>query len=114
MDLFVSNNLAVHEGLTTEAKPKLSDSSKDLSFIVSKLYEPEYLGTFDSMRAVLNLTLYMMLIIDTCGRRGGEFTGHSLKPEHMCLRWEDAQFYCFQSVEDDVSVIRINLKVFLA
>ncbi|KAF5686136.1 hypothetical protein FDENT_5928 [Fusarium denticulatum] len=110
MGLFISNNLAVQECLTTEAKPKLSASSKDVSFIVSKLYEPECLGTFGSMRAVLNLTLYMMLIIDTCGRRGG-FTGHRLRPEHMCLRWEDAQFYCFQSVEDDVFDIRTNLKI---
>ncbi|KAF5563036.1 hypothetical protein FNAPI_2904 [Fusarium napiforme] len=113
MGFFISNNLAVQEGLTTEAKPKLLASSKDVSFIVSKLYEPEYLGTFGSMRAVLNLTLYMMLVIDTCSR-GGEFARKHVRPEHMCLRWEDAQFYCFQSVEDDVFDIRINLKVFWA
>ncbi|PNP77809.1 hypothetical protein FNYG_08890 [Fusarium nygamai] len=92
MGFFISNNLAIPEGLTTEAKPKLSASSKDGSFIVSKLYEPEYLGTFGSMRA-------------------GGFTGHRLRPEHMCLRWEDAQFYCFQSVEDDAFDIRMDLKI---
>lgn len=64
MGPFISNNLAIQEGLTTEAKPKLSASSKDASFIVSKLYEPEYLGTFGSMPTVLNLTLYMILVID--------------------------------------------------
>ncbi|VTT74986.1 unnamed protein product [Fusarium fujikuroi] len=64
MSSFIPNDLAIQEGLTTEAKPKLSASSKDSSFIVSKLYEPEYLGTFGSMPTVLNLTLYMMLVID--------------------------------------------------
>ncbi|KAG5745032.1 hypothetical protein H9Q70_012278 [Fusarium xylarioides] len=110
MSFFISNNLAIQDGLTMEAEPKLSASSKDVSFIVSKLYEPEYLGTFGSMRAVPNITLYMMLIIDTCGRRGG-FIGLLLRPEHMCLQWEDAQFYCFQSVQDDVFDIRVNLKI---
>ncbi|KAF5629768.1 hypothetical protein F25303_10119 [Fusarium sp. NRRL 25303] len=64
MSSFIPNDLAIQEVLTTEAKPKLSASSKDASFIVSKLYEPEYLGTFGSMPTVLNLTLYMMLVID--------------------------------------------------
>ncbi|KAF5576884.1 hypothetical protein FPANT_10716 [Fusarium pseudoanthophilum] len=109
MGFFISNNLAVQEGLTTEAKPKLLASSKDVSFIVSKLYEPEYLGTFGSMRAVLNLTLYMMLVIDTCGR-GGEFARKHVRPEHMCLRWEEAQFYCFP-FEDTLRLL-INTALF--
>ncbi|RBA11298.1 hypothetical protein FPRO05_04471 [Fusarium proliferatum] len=42
---------------------KLSKNSKDVSSIVSKSYEPEYLGIFGSLPTVLNLTLYMMLIV---------------------------------------------------
>lgn len=63
MSPFIRNDLAVQEGPLTAAKPNLSASSKDVSSIVSKSYEPEYLGIFGSLPTVLNLTLHMMLVM---------------------------------------------------
>ncbi|KAM0489566.1 hypothetical protein ACHAP8_012452 [Fusarium lateritium] len=110
MGYFITNNLAQQEGLSTASLPKLQANSEDVSFIVHKLYDGEYLGTFGCMRTVLNLTLYMMLIIDTCGR-GGEFTNNTVRPEYMCLRWEDVTFFTFQSADNDDFDIRVNLKI---
>ncbi|KAM0327377.1 hypothetical protein ACHAPQ_007393 [Fusarium lateritium] len=110
LGVFISHNLAEQEGLSTASNPKPIAYAEDVSFIVSKLYDSEYLGTFANMRMVLNLTLYIMLVIDTCGR-GGEIARINTRPEHMCLRWEDISFYSFQSTDNDTFDIRANIKI---
>ena len=108
--LFVSDNLLTQEGLSTAMKPKLEANSEDVTYIVSRLFDAQYLNTFGNMRQVLNLTLYLMLIVDTCGR-GGEFVFNPARPKHMCLMWKDVDFYSFQSVEDNAFDIRINITI---
>ncbi|RBR19863.1 uncharacterized protein FIESC28_05469 [Fusarium coffeatum] len=108
--LFVSNNLLTQEGLLTAMKPKLQANSEDVTYIVSRLSHAQYLNIFGNMRQVLNLTLYLMLIVDTCGR-GGEFVLNPARPKHMCLMWKDVDFYSFQSVEDNPFDIRINVAI---
>ncbi|KAI4922967.1 hypothetical protein J4E90_001403 [Alternaria incomplexa] len=65
---FVNNQLATDENLSTRMKTKAVAHSDDLTFIITMLYQPNYLSTFESMRLVLNLTLYMLLVVDTCDR----------------------------------------------
>lgn len=61
------------------------------------------------MRTVLNLTLYIVLLIDLCGR-GGDIARHPCHPDHMCLRWEDMAFYCFADDEGSIDICA-NVKV---
>lgn len=110
LGLFVSNDLATREGLSTAMRPKLSANSEDVSYIVSRLFDAQCLNTFGNMRQVLNLTLYLMLIVDTCGR-GGEFVLNAARPKHMCLVWKDVDLYSFRSVEDNAFDIRINVTI---
>lgn len=42
--------------------------AEDVTFPLSKLYEPEYLHSFGSMRVILNPTLYLLLMTDLTGR----------------------------------------------
>ena len=107
---FVGNELAEQEGLQRLMHPKAVAFSADVTFILSKMYEPQFLATFSNMRTVLNLTLYINLIIDLCGR-GGEIARHPLKEKHMCLHWEDIEFYTFRNKDQDELDIRMNIKV---
>lgn len=110
IDNFIKTVLAPHEGLTTIMHDKPVAHSPDLTFILSKLYDPEYLQTFENMRTVLNLTLYMTMMVDTCGR-GGELARNFNHEEHMCLRWQDVEFYTFQSSDNHEFDIRANVKI---
>lgn len=107
---FIGSDLMSQEGLRDNMHTKAVAHSQDVTFILAMLYKPEYLNTFKDMRTVLNLTLYMLLIIDVCGR-GGEIARHPLRPEHMCLRWEDIEFYTFQSDADSDFDICINVEI---
>jgi hypothetical protein len=82
----------------------------DLTLIISRLYNPNYPSTFPNMRTVLNLTLYMLLLVDLSGR-GADIARHHLRPEHMCLRWEDVTFFTFRSHDDDDFAIQAQIKV---
>jgi hypothetical protein len=107
---FIRGDLVEQEGLHTAMYPKSVAHSRDVTFILSTLYSPNYLSTFGNMRTVLNLTLYMLLMIDLCGR-GADIARHNLRPDHMCLRWEDITFYSFQCDDDDSVDIRAHIKV---
>lgn len=61
------------------------------------------------MRTVLEVTLYITLLIDLCGR-SGDITRHPQRPEHMCLRWENVALYCFSNDKGAID-IRANVKV---
>lgn len=63
----VQNDLVQQEGVSTKALYKLVAPADGLMLIIAKLYEPEYLGTVGSRRAVLNLTLYLLLMVDIVG-----------------------------------------------
>ena len=110
MRFFVAGDLVAQEGLNNQMHTKAVAHSEDITFILSKLYSPEYLSTFANMRVVLNLTLYMLLVVDLCGR-GANIARHPLRPDHMCLRWEDVSFYLFQREDDDSLDIRAQIKV---
>lgn len=84
--------------------------TEDVTFLLGELYTPRYLNTFPNMRAVLNINLYIMLMIDICGR-GAEIARHPQRPEHMCLRWEDISFYVFQEEGDESFDVRANIKI---
>jgi hypothetical protein len=105
---FVQYHLRSQEGITSEMQIKSVAHADDVTFILSKLYEPTYLNSFGSMRVVLNLTLFILLVIDLCGR-GGEIAHNHLRPKHMCLRWEDMDFYAFRRDEDQSIDIRANV-----
>lgn len=55
---FVGNDLIEQEGISTAVHKKAIAYSEDLIFVLSRLYSANYLNTFTSMRAVLNLTIY--------------------------------------------------------
>lgn len=62
------------------------------------------------MRAVLNLTLYINLVIGLCGR-GGEIACHHLNGEHTYLCWEDVELDTFANSNAREFGIRVNIKV---
>ena len=70
------------EGIHTEMYKKGIAHSGNAVFIPDKLHTPEYLNTFGSMRAVLNLTLYLVLLIVLSGR-GGEI---ALNPNRLTYK----------------------------
>lgn len=107
---FVRGDLVAQEGVRTTMHTKAVAHSEDVTFILSMLYSPHYLNTFSNMRTVLNLTLYILLMIDLCGR-GADIARHPLRPEHMCLRWEDVSFYSFQHEDEASFDIRAQITV---
>jgi hypothetical protein len=110
LSAFIRGDLVKQEGIQRVMHPKPVAHSNDLARIISILYSASYLGTFANKRTVLNVTLYMLLLVDLCGR-GAEIAHHHLRPEYMCLRWEDVSFYSFQSDEDDSMDIRAQIKI---
>lgn len=52
------------EGLSNAMYIKAVAHSEDLTFIISRLYSPQYLNTFNNMTMVLNVTLSLVLITD--------------------------------------------------
>jgi hypothetical protein len=82
---FVRNDLVQQEGIHTRIHTKAVAHTEDVTFLVFRLYSREYSDTFGNMRKVLNLTLYMLLMVDLCGR-GGDIVRNPLRPEHMSLR----------------------------
>lgn len=61
---FIATVLFEKEGLSTKAHVKAVAHSEDLTEVLSKLYTPKYLNTFSNIRQVLNLTLYLLLVVD--------------------------------------------------
>lgn len=108
--LFTRSNLVKEEDISTKSRPKPLVHGNDLTFIVSQLYNPEFLLRFKEMRTPLNLNLFMLLIVDL-GGRGGEIAHNPKRPEHMCLCWQDVDFYTFQSVEDTKFDIRATVTI---
>lgn len=108
LQYLIADDLVRQEQLTTDMHVKAVAHSKDVTYIVSKLYSPEYLNAFSSMRQVLYLTPYMLLVIDVC-ERGCGCALHPSRPSHMSLRWKDISFYSFQSNENNLFDIRINV-----
>jgi hypothetical protein len=97
---FVRVDLAKQEGLDTARHTKAVAHCDDVTRIVTMLYDANYLTTFPNMRIVLNLNLYILLVIDVCGR-GGEIARSYARPEHMCLRWSDISFVLIQRPDDE-------------
>jgi hypothetical protein len=106
---FIQPDLIEQEGIRTTMHTKAVAHAEDLTLIISRLYDPDYLSTFPNMRTVLNLTLYMLLLVELCGR-GADIARHHLRPEHMCLRWEDVTFFTFQSHDDEDFAIQAQIK----
>ncbi len=76
---FVRDDLVKQEAIRTVMHVKAVAHSEDVAFLLSMLYKPSYLNTFGSVRTVLNLTLYMLLVIDLCGH-GGEIARNPTRP----------------------------------
>jgi hypothetical protein len=53
--------------------------TEDLIFLVSNLQSPSYLSVFKTMRDVINLALFILVMVDTRGR-GGELTTPTTNP----------------------------------
>lgn len=104
------SELAEEGQVSTNSREKPLTHDEDLTFIMSMLSSPEHLAKFQDMRTPLNLALWLLLMVDVCGR-GSELAWHSTRPKHMCLRWGDIEFLNFQSKDDEVFDIRANVKV---
>lgn len=107
---FIRSDLVQQEGISTKMHVKTVAHTEDVTRVLSNLYNPQYLITFSSMRTVLNLTLYILLMVDICGR-GCDIARHPQRESHMCLRWEDIDFFSFQSENDDSMDIRAQITV---
>lgn len=57
----MQGDLTRQENLSTDANIKTLAFPEDVTFIIAKLYSPEYLATFPNMRTVLNLNLFSSL-----------------------------------------------------
>lgn len=107
---YITGILVEKMGLSTSIPTKGVVHAEDLTFILQKLHKPEYLNTFDNMRTLLNLTLFISLMVDLCARDGEIARKHG-NPKHMCLRWEDIEFYSHQCDEDYKFDIRALIHV---
>lgn len=52
LQYFIADDLVRQEQITTDMHVKAVTRSEDVTYILSKLYSPEYLTTFKSMRQV--------------------------------------------------------------
>lgn len=102
--------LQEQENLTKRSLAKPLAHAEDLTLLLARLYSTEYLNTFPIMRNVLKITLFVNLIIDI-GGRGGEIALVGSRPEHRVLRWDDVEFYTFQSDQDSDFDISARIKI---
>jgi hypothetical protein len=65
----------------------------DLTLVLQMLFSPLGLRQVMSMRVLLNLTIFLNLMVDTCGRIH-EIVSTERYPE-LYLRWKDLQVYVF-------------------
>lgn len=91
---YVKYHLPEEENLSKKKYKKGVAHSEDMTFLLSVLFTPSYLGTFMDMRTVLNTVLYMNLVVDSCGRGGDIAQNPSQKPGRH-LKWGDVKFYAF-------------------
>ncbi|KAI9876171.1 MAG: hypothetical protein M1830_007093 [Pleopsidium flavum] len=83
--------------LNLEHKVKLITYTKNVILLLRGLYEPATLCSFGTTRAVLYLTLFIDLAIDSCGRVG-EIIPTDSKRQGECLHWDDVIFYLHRVV----------------
>ena len=84
----------------------------DVTLILSKLYSPLGLRGCMSMRLVLNMSMFINFMVDTCGR-AHEIVS-SFKYPDVYLRWRDVKIYVFKSADGRIEftgIIRLtNMK----
>ena len=65
-----------------------------MTFLLFALYTPSYLAAFMDMRTVLNTTLYMNLVVNSCSRREDIAQNGSQEADRH-LKWGDVKFCAF-------------------
>lgn len=105
---YIYNDMAKEYQLSREHWKKPVAHSEDLTYLISVLYSPEYIGSLSNMRQLLNLTLFLNIMVDT-GSRGGDIAWDRKTPRSTCLLWEDIKLYAFWNAEMDAVDIRANL-----
>jgi hypothetical protein len=72
----------------------------DVTLILSKLYSPLGLRGCMSMRLVLNMSMFINFMVDTCGR-AHEIVS-TIRYPNLYLRWRDVKIYVFKSAEGGI------------
>ena len=105
---YIYTDMTEEYHLSREQWKKPVAHSEDLTYLISVLYTPEYIGTLSNMRQLLNLTLFLNIMVDT-GSRGGDIARDRKTQAGTCLLWEDVKLYTFWNAEMDAVDIRANL-----
>ncbi|KAH8747116.1 hypothetical protein F5882DRAFT_312058, partial [Hyaloscypha sp. PMI_1271] len=87
-------------------------TGEDLELLIEAVISDEYSLMTQSIRSVLNLTLYLNLYVDACGRGSDlAYGGPSVaeKPNH-CLCWNHCRFFVVNTYDGD-RVIAANIAI---
>jgi len=87
-------------------------TSDDLDLLIGAALSDEFSLSIQSIRSVLNITLYMNLFVDACGRGSDlAYGGPSVaEQEHHCLCWDHCRFYVV-NIDDGDRVIAANIEI---
>ncbi|OBT90547.1 hypothetical protein VE02_00995 [Pseudogymnoascus sp. 03VT05] len=105
---YIYNDMTKEYHLSREHWKKPVAHSEDLSYLISILYTPDYIGTLSNMRQLLNITIFLNIMVDT-GSRGGDIAWDRKTPRNTCLLWEDINLYSFWNEEMEAVDLRANL-----
>ena len=105
---YVYNDMVKEYQLSRAQWKKPVAHSEDLTYLISVLYTPQFIGTLSNMRQLMNLTLFLNIMVDT-GSRGGDIAWDRKTEPGTCLLWEDIKLYAFWNESIDAVDIRANL-----
>jgi hypothetical protein len=105
---YIDNDMVKEYHLSREQWKKPVAHSEDLTYLLSVLYTPQFIGTFFDMRQLLNFTLFLNIMVDA-GCRGGDIAWDRKTQSGTCLLWEDVKFYAFWDASIDAVDIRANI-----
>jgi hypothetical protein len=89
-------------GLMAEVRVEPYTYATDVTLILSKLYSPLGLRGCMSMRLVLNMSMFINFMVDTCGRAYEAVS--SIRYPNVYLRWRDVKIYVFKSTGGGIEV----------
>ncbi|KAK2751369.1 hypothetical protein FQN55_001106 [Onygenales sp. PD_40] len=93
---WIDNDLAPKSNLSKIMKPKPIARSAEVDILLQTLYTDQSLCSYNHLRDVLYINLFLNLAVDSCGRIGEIVCAGKSKKEH-CLHWGDVELWAKQT-----------------